>query len=44
MTDKWHGGKGSKPRPLDTSKWRENYERIWGKNKEKGDDGQRKKS
>ena len=45
MTGKWHGGKGSNPRPLDTSKWDEQFTRIFGdKNKEKSDDGQRKKS
>ena len=31
---KWHGGKGSNPRPLDTSKWDEQYTRIFGKKKE----------
>ena len=28
---KWHGGKGDKARPVDTKKWAENYEKIWGK-------------
>lgn len=34
---KWHGGKGSKPRPLDTSKWDEQYTRIFGDKKKQQD-------
>ena len=40
---KWHGGKGSSPRPsgIDPAKWEENYERVFGpkkKTKEKKDE------
>ena len=31
MTSKWHGGKGSKQRPGNKSKFDENWERIFGK-------------
>lgn len=31
----WHGGKGSKPRPVDKKKFDENYERIFGKKDKK---------
>lgn len=37
----WHGGKGSKPRPVDKKKFDENWERIFGKKdlpKKKKDD------
>jgi len=34
MTEKWHGGKGSKPRPIDKKKYDENYDRIFNKKKE----------
>jgi hypothetical protein len=38
---KWHGGKGSQTRPVDTKKWSENYDRIFGKKKqEKSDERQ----
>jgi len=30
---KWHGGKGSAPRPTDRKKYDEEYERIFGKKK-----------
>lgn len=30
----WHGGKGSKPRPVDKKKFDENWDRIFGKKKE----------
>lgn len=29
----WHGGKGSKPRPTDTKKYQDNWDRIFNKNK-----------
>jgi hypothetical protein len=31
MRNKWHGGKGSAPRPVDKKKFDENWERIFGK-------------
>lgn len=31
----WHGGKGSKPRPVDKRKFDENWDKIFGKKKEK---------
>ena len=31
MTDKWHGGKGSKPRKVDTEKYSDNWDKIFGK-------------
>jgi len=30
----WHGGKGSKPRPVDKKKFDDNWDRIFGKKKE----------
>lgn len=33
---KWHGGKGSSPRPINPDRWDENYERIFGKRKKRG--------
>lgn len=30
MTDKWHGGKGSRYRKIDKDKYNENWERIFG--------------
>jgi hypothetical protein len=37
MTSKWHGGKGSDPRPVDTDAYSKNWERIFnnGKGSEK---------
>ena len=37
MSDKWHGGKGSKPRPFSVSQevFDNNFETIFGKKKEK---------
>ena len=32
---KWHGGKGSKPRPLDPDAWSRNYEAIFGRKQKK---------
>ena len=32
---KWHGGKGSKQRPTDKDKFDKEFERIFGKPKEK---------
>ena len=35
VDSKWHGGKGSKTRPTDTTKYHNNYDAIFGKkNKE----------
>jgi len=31
MTDKWHGGKGSKRRPGDNQAYEDNWEKIFGK-------------
>jgi predicted ATP-binding protein involved in virulence len=31
MTDKWHGGKGSRYRKIDQDKYNENWERVFGK-------------
>lgn len=31
MSNKWHGGKGDKPRKVDHKKFSENWERIFGK-------------
>lgn len=31
----WHGGKGSKYRPVDTEKFSKGYDRIWKKKKKK---------
>jgi hypothetical protein len=30
MTDKWHGGKGDRPRPTDKDKYADGWERIFG--------------
>jgi hypothetical protein len=30
----WHGGKGSKPRPVDKKKFSDNWDAIFGKKKE----------
>ncbi len=32
---KWHGGKGSKPRPSDKDKYNQNFDRIFGDKKKK---------
>jgi len=31
MSDKWHGGKGSKRRPEDRKAYEDNYDKIFGK-------------
>ena len=31
MTDKWHGGKGSRYRKVDQQKYNESWERVFGK-------------
>jgi len=31
MTDKWHGGKGSRYRKIDQQAYNENWDRIFGK-------------
>ncbi len=38
--DTWHGGKGSKRRPENNDKYRDGYDRVFGKkeDKEKKDD------
>ena len=33
MTKSWEGGKGSTPRPVDKKKFDENWEKIFGKEK-----------
>lgn len=30
-TNKWHGGKGSQPRPVDPKKYSDNWDKIFGK-------------
>ena len=35
MSGQWEGGKGSKQRPTDKSKFDENWERIFGNKKDK---------
>jgi len=42
MSSKWHGGKGSKQRPTDLKKYNDNWDRIFGKKKERVDDGKEK--
>jgi len=32
---RWHGGKGSSPRPVDKKKFDENWDKIFGKKDEK---------
>ena len=34
-TNKWHGGKGSQPRKVNTKKYSDNWERIFGDEEEK---------
>jgi hypothetical protein len=34
MTDRWHGGKGSKRRPEDRKAYEDNYDKIFGKKDE----------
>ena len=36
MTE-WHGGKGSRDRTRDRDKFNENFDRIFGKNRDKGE-------
>lgn len=31
MSDKWHGGKGSRYRPVDKEKYNKNWDNIFGK-------------
>ena len=33
MTDKWHGGKGDKPRKVDSEKFASNWDKIFSKKK-----------
>lgn len=35
MTDKWHGGKGSTPRPADKEKFDKNWDKIFNKKSDK---------
>lgn len=43
MTSKWHGGKGSKPRPIeDRKQFESNWDKIFNKKPEKADEKQRK--
>jgi len=44
MSDKWHGGKGSKRRPEDRKAYEDNYDRIFRKKDETKSDGLSKKS
>lgn len=34
MSDQWHGGKGSKYRKVDAQKFADNWDAIFGKNKD----------
>lgn len=38
----WHGGKGSKPRPVDKKKFDDNWDRIFGKKQVKNDESEKK--
>ena len=38
MGDRWHGGKGSKYRKVDQSKFDDNWDRIFGKKKAESSD------
>ena len=38
MTGKWHGGKGSKYRPVDKEKFDNNWDRIFGSKKDDPED------
>jgi len=38
----WHGGKGSKPRPVDKKKFDDNWDRIFGKKHVKNDESEKK--
>lgn len=42
MSDKWHGGKGSKPRKVDPDKFAANWDKIF--NKKGVEDGRGKSS
>ena len=41
---KWHGGKGSIPKPYDKEKFDKNFETIFGKKKKDGDKGKKSNS
>ena len=38
MSNKWHGGKGSDPRPVDPKKFSENWDKIFKKHDKCGTD------
>ena len=38
MSEKWHGGKGSKRRPEDRKAYEDNYDKIFGKKDKKKKD------
>jgi len=39
MSDKWHGGKGSKPRPLsDRKQFEDNWDKIFGNKENKSEE------
>lgn len=38
----WHGGKGSKPRPVDQKKYNDNWDKIFGKKKKNSTDGDKR--
>jgi hypothetical protein len=43
MNNSWHGGKGSKPRPIEDKKqFENNWDKIFGKKPEKQDERKRK--
>jgi hypothetical protein len=35
MAEKWHGGKGDKPRKVDSEKFGNNWDKIFGKDSSK---------
>ena len=40
MAEQWHGGKGSKPRPMeDRKKFEDNWDKIFGKKDKEKKDG-----
>ena len=38
MTDKWHGGKGSRYRTVDKEKFSSNWDKIFGNKEDKAED------
>lgn len=40
-TAKWHGGKGSDPRPVDHKKYADNWDKIFGKKPKEATDSKK---